>query len=159
MIIIDRRRSWDPRVAQTGLKLPGAREYNDFLNGDDNNRYKVEEGPPCVAQTGLILPGGRSIMVSWVEMIIIERRWRWFLGYSKGHTYTLLPSLMSGITRHTAELCAVQYMTAPHNFSILHTTYFIYTSFTLSTIHIEVSTIYFPSTFSSSIYLYIDSSF
>ena len=125
MIIIDRRRSWDPRVAQTGLKLPG----------------------------------GRSIMVSWVEMIIIERRWRWFLGYSKGHTYTLLPSLMSGITRHTAELCAVQYMTAPHNFSILHTTYFIYTSFTLSTIHIEVSTINFPSTFSSSIYLYIDSSF
>ena len=59
-IIMDIRRRWDPCVAQTGLILPGGRKYNGFLSGDDNNRYKEEEGPPCVTQIGLILPGDRK---------------------------------------------------------------------------------------------------
>ena len=47
MIIINIKRRRDPPAAQTGLILPGGREYNGFLSGDDNNRYKEEEGPPC----------------------------------------------------------------------------------------------------------------
>ena len=32
MIIIDIRRRWDPRVAQTGSILPGGREYNIMVS-------------------------------------------------------------------------------------------------------------------------------
>ena len=45
MIITDIKRRRDPPEAQTGLILPGGREYNGFLIGDDDNRYKEEEGP------------------------------------------------------------------------------------------------------------------
>ena len=57
MIIIDIRRRWDPRVAHTGLILPGGREYNGFLIRDDNNRYKEEVGPPCRSDKPLIARG------------------------------------------------------------------------------------------------------
>ena len=48
-----------PPAEQTSLILPGGRDYNGFLIGDDINRCKEEVGSPA-AQTSLILSGGRE---------------------------------------------------------------------------------------------------
>ena len=64
MIIINIKRRRDPPAAQTGLILPGGREYNGFLSGNDNNKYKEEEGPPVQPRQASYCQGAGNIMVS-----------------------------------------------------------------------------------------------
>ena len=77
MIIIDIRRRWDPRVAQTCLLLPGGREYNGFLIGEDNNRYKEDVGPPCRSDKPHVARGfiHTVTLIDVRALDIRKRRW------------------------------------------------------------------------------------